>query len=139
MTGWEEMVSIVHKAYQQIPEGERKNATIYAQRNYGYAGAVHFYGNKHQLPDAITFIDSYTFWAPDTIPKGPLIYIHYEIAGLDALFERCTEIGTVSNIYFRENGVKVFLCENPNDRLQEVYKQKAKDEKKRFLTGVKRE
>ncbi len=132
MTGWKEMVMLVNKAYLQIPENERKNTTIYAERNYGYAGAVHFYGKQYNLAEAITFLDSYVLWAPDTIPKGPIIYINYEIAGLDNLFEKYSEIGTVNNKYFRENGLKVFLCEIPNDKMQGVYKQKAKDEKNNY-------
>lgn len=132
MTGWEELVSIVNQAYLQIPETARKQTTIYAERNYGYAGAVHFYGKKYQLPEAITFLDSYVLWAPDTIAKGPLIYINFEIAGLDNFFEKVTEVGAVNNIYFRENGLKVFLCENPNGKLQEVYRQKASDEKQNY-------
>jgi hypothetical protein len=132
MTGWEELVSIVNKAYLQIPESDRKQTTIYAERNYGYAGAVHFYGKKYQLPEAITFLDSYVLWAPDTIAKGPLIYINFEIAGLDNFFEKVTEVGAVNNIYFRENGLKVFLCENPNGKLQDVYRQKASAEKQNY-------
>lgn len=129
MTGWEELASLVNRAYQQIPQSERQNCTIYAERNYGYAGAVHFYGRQHALPAAITFLDSYVLWAPDSIAKGPLIYIHYEIGGLEHLFEKCIVVGAVENPYFRENGVKVFLCRNPNENLQAVYNQKAKAEK----------
>lgn len=130
MTGWEELVGLVHKAYLQIPEAERKTCTIYAERNYGYAGAVHFYGKKYGLPDAITFLDAYTLWAPDTIPNAPLIYIHYDIAGLDQLFDACSTVGEVENPFFREKGVKVFLCQKPKALLQEVYKQKAAEEKR---------
>ena len=129
MTGWEELTSLVNQAYRQLPENEKDVCTIYAERNYGYAGAVHFYGKPYGLPEAITFLDSYTLWAPDTIPRGPMIYIYYELAGLDKLFEKCLEAGTVHNPYFRENGLKVFLCQNPDDSIQQVYKQKAAEEK----------
>ena len=132
MTGWKEMVVIVDEAYRQIGETDRKNTTIYAERNYGYAGAVHFYGRQYNLPDAITFLDSYVLWAPDTIPRGPVIYINHDIAGLCTFFEKITEIGIVRNKYFREDGLKVFLCEQPNDKMTEAYKQKAREEKDRY-------
>lgn len=132
MTGWKEMVALVHQAYQQIPETARKQATIYAERNYGYAGAVHFYGKPYRLPEAITFLDSYVLWAPDTIARGPVIYINQTIAGLDQWFDKCEEIGIVENKYFRENGLKVFLCQNPNNQFQEVYRQKANEEKNKY-------
>lgn len=129
MTGWKELVALVDIAYRRIPEDIRPNATIYAERNYGYAGAIHFYGKQYGLPEAITFLDSYVLWAPDTILRGPMIYINYDIAGLDNLFEKCTTMGTVTNPYFRERNLKVFLCENPGENLQAVYKQKANEEK----------
>lgn len=132
MTGWKEMVALVNRAYVQIPENERARATIYAERNYGYAGAVHFYGKRYNLPEAITFLESYVLWAPDTIAQGPMIYINHEIAGLDKFFEQCSEIGAVNDPYFREKGLKVFLCVNPKDTMREVYKQKAKTEKAIF-------
>ncbi|MDX2135553.1 MAG: glycosyltransferase family 39 protein [Saprospiraceae bacterium] len=132
MTGWTELVRLVNNAYLQIPENERHNCTIYAERNYGYAGAVHFYGKKYNLPEAITFLDSYAQWAPDTIAPAPLIYIHREIAGLDRLFDTCSAVGAVDNPYFRESGVTVFLCRKPNHHLQNVYKQKALEEKKKY-------
>lgn len=93
------------------------------------SGGFIFYGKKYGLPDAITFLDAYTLWAPDTIPNAPLIYIHYDIAGLDQLFDACSTVGEVENPFFREKGAKVFLCQKPKAPLQEVYKQKAAEEK----------
>jgi hypothetical protein len=46
MTGWKELTSYVAKAYQQLSPADRSICTIYAERNYGYAGAIHFYGKK---------------------------------------------------------------------------------------------
>ena len=132
MTGWKEMVDLVSQAYYKIPEDKRRNTTIYAERNYGYAGAVHFYGKPYNLPEPITFLDSYVIWAPDTIPKGPMIYINYDIAGVDKYFERYAEIGVIKDVYFREKGLKVFLCEDPRDEIVEVYRQKAKMEKRKY-------
>ncbi len=132
MTGWQELVGLVHQAYQQIPTSERINCTIYAESNYGNAAAVHFYGKSYGLPDALTFADSYVLWAPDTITKGPIIYIHYQIAGLDQFFEQCQVVGKVNNPYFREKGIQVFLCQHPNEQLQQVYAQKVREEKQRY-------
>jgi MFS family permease len=123
MTGWEELTSYVAKAYQQLSLAERSMCTIYAQRNYGYAGAVHFYGKKYRLPDAVTFLESYIYWAPDSIPNGSIIYIHYEINGLKDKFRNIKEVGEIKNKYFREKGVKVFLCKEPLVNISMLYKQ----------------
>jgi len=130
MTGWHELTGYVALAYHQIPEKVKNKCTIIAERNYGYAGAVHFYGKEYGLPDAVTFLDSYTLWAPDSIPLGPVIYINSQIGEFNNMFHQITEIGCVKNKYFRENGLKVFLCMNPKIDIREVYKQKARKEKR---------
>ncbi|HLO80879.1 MAG TPA: glycosyltransferase family 39 protein [Chitinophagaceae bacterium] len=121
MTGWDEMTSYVAAAYGQLSDPEKSNCTIYAERNYGYAGAVHFYGRSRGLPDAITFLESYVYWSPDSIPNGPFIYINYEINGLKDKFRYIREVGEVKNKYFREKGVKVFLCREPVTNISELY------------------
>jgi hypothetical protein len=129
MTGWHELTGYVAKAYSQLSTEEQKKCTIYAERNYGDASAIHFYGKEYDLPDAITFNESYVFWAPDSIPDGPFIYVNGEIGELKDVFNNITEVGRVRNIYFREKEQKVFLCSIPKVNLQEIYKQKAKEEK----------
>ena len=68
MNGWKELTGYVAKAYSQLSEYERKKCTVYVESNYGDAGAINYYGKKDNLPDAVTFIESYVMWAPDTIP-----------------------------------------------------------------------
>jgi hypothetical protein len=123
MTGWEELTAYVAKAYQQLSPEERSICTIYAQRNYGYAGAIHFYGKEYGLPDAVTFLESYVYWAPDSIPNGPIVYINYEINDLKDKFRDIIEVGEVKNKYFREKGVKVFLCKEPLTNISKLYQQ----------------
>jgi hypothetical protein len=129
MTGWHELTSYVAKAYYQLSAEEQKRCTIYAERNYGDAGAVHFYGKEYDLPDPITFLESYVLWAPDNIPDGPFIYINSEIDGLKDLFYNIKEVGCVRDVYFREKGQKVFLAKDPKIDVRELYKQKANNEK----------
>jgi hypothetical protein len=127
MTGWEELTSHVAKAYQQLSPAEQSMCTIYAERNYGYAGAIHFYGKKYGLPDAVTFLESYVYWAPDSILNGPIIYINYEINGLKDKFQNISEVGEVKDKYFREKGVKVFLCMEPVANIAELYQLQKKE------------
>jgi hypothetical protein len=101
-------------------------------RNYGYAGAINFYGNEFKLPKPITFHESYIFWAPDSIPAEPVIYIDYNSDDFQPLFNEITEIGCVQNQFFREKGVKVFLCKNPKTDINQVYQSSIFAERKRF-------
>jgi len=129
MAGWSELAGYTAKAYNKLSEDEKKNCTIYGERNYGYAGAIHFYGKRYGLPDAVTFHESYIFWAPDSIPDGPLIYINSRQDDLNELFGEITEEGCVRNKYFRENGLKVFICKSPKRDISEVYRNLALKEK----------
>lgn len=132
MTGWQEMADLAGKAFNQLTEEEKKRCIIFCERNYGYAGAIHFYGKKYKLPQPITYHESYIFWAPKSIPWGPAIYINYEPRGMKEIFGDVTEIGVVNNPYFREKGVKVFLCRNPKPEITEVYKADLRKERERF-------
>jgi hypothetical protein len=129
MTGWRELAYYVGKAYNQLSRDEKLRCTIFCEKNYGYAGAIHFYGKEYGLPNAITFLDSYTLWAPDTISKGAFIYINNNIGDIKYLFSDIVEIGCVNNPNFREKGLKVFLCTKPIIDVQEMYKQVALKEK----------
>jgi hypothetical protein len=132
MTGWHQLASLVSEAYTSLTEEEQKRCTIFVEANYGVAGAIHFYGKEYDLPQPVTFLESYVFWAPDTIPEGPVIYINNRIGGVTDQFNNITEIGSVTDKYFREDGLKVFLCSNSKTDIPQVYRQLAMKEKSRF-------
>jgi len=132
MTGWNELAGLVAKAYNTLTTGEKQNCTILCQRNYGDAGAVHFYGKQWNLPEPITFHESYIFWAPDSIAPEPVIYVFYNRDDMNPLFSDIREVGTINNPYFREKGLKVFLCKNPKANIQEVYRNAVLNERKPF-------
>jgi hypothetical protein len=132
MTGWKELTAIAGKAYNSLTQKEKQNCTVFCQRNYGYAGAIHFYGHPYNLPEPVTFHESYIFWAPDSIRDEPIIYIYYNSDDFIPLFNKITEIGSVNNLYFREKGVKVFLCENPKTDINKIYQSSIFKERKRF-------
>ena len=132
MTGWKELAGYVAKAYNSLDSKEKQNCTIFCERSYGYAGAVYFYGKKYNLPQPVTFHESYVFWAPDSIPAGPVIYVYRDIKDMDKLFTDIKELGSVDDKYFREKGLKVFLCKSPVSNICEIYREAAKEEKSRF-------
>jgi hypothetical protein len=133
MTGWKELANTVEKAYNSLTREEKNHCTIFCQRNYGYAGAIHFYGHQHKLPEPVTFHESYVFWAPDVISDGPLIYVFYNSDEMKPLFSEINEIGTIQNPYFREKGLKVFLCKSPTADIKKIYTELALKEKSKFL------
>ncbi len=132
MTGWKELAGYAAKAYNSLNDDEKASCTIYCERSYGYAGAVYFYGHEYRLPPPVTFHESYVFWAPDSIPAGPMIYIYRNKSEMEKLFSDITEAGTVKDKYFREPGLTVYLCKSPKKDICSIYKDKANEEKNRF-------
>lgn len=132
MTGWKELASYVAKAYNSINDDEKSRCTIYCERSYGYAGAVYFYGHSYNLPLPVTFHESYVFWAPESIPNGPMIYIFRNKIDIENLFSDIAEVGTIKDKYFREQGLTVYLCKSPVKDICSIYKEKAREEKNRF-------
>lgn len=55
ITCWKELAEIVTNTYNSLTPFEKRQCTIFCQRNYGYAGAIHFYGHQYQLPEPVTF------------------------------------------------------------------------------------
>jgi len=132
MTGWKELAGYVSDAYNTLNDEEKTRCTIYCERSYGYAGAVYFYGHAYGLPLPVTFHESYVFWAPDSIADGPLIYIYRNKTDMEGLFSDIREVGTVNDKYFREQGLKVYLCRSAIKDVRSIYKAKARLEKNRF-------
>ncbi len=132
MTGWKELAGQVAGVYNDLTPDEKQRCTIYCQRNYGYAGALHFYGHSFNLPEPVTFLESYVFWAPDTISDGPFIYVFSNTDEIRQLFNTIEETGSIQNPYFRENGLKVYLCSNPTTDIQRIYRELAQTEKSYF-------
>jgi len=131
MTGWKELSSKVISFYNSLPQQAKDSCRIYAE-NYGQAGAVLFYGKSFGLPTPVSFSDNFLLWAPDSIGRGPLIYINDEIGDINKLFHNYQQIGEVNNKYFRENGLKIFYCTNPTPILPEFYARKVSELKSKY-------
>jgi hypothetical protein len=132
MMCWKELAGLVVKAYNQLDAAEKEKCMIYAG-NYGQAGAIQFYGRNNGLPVPICLSDSYLFWAPDTIGTGPLIDINDEAGDLDKLYENFTEVGRINNPFFRENGLRVYLCTGMKDYFKTFYSERVRKSKQKYL------
>jgi hypothetical protein len=122
MLGWEEMTTLASKAYNQVED--KQSAFIYCE-NYGQAGAITVIGIKYGLPEAVSFNESFQYWAPKQFDPDikSMIYINDEPGDdVKAMFERITLIGRVSDPDAREYGTGVFLCEEPSGSFNEFWK-----------------
>ncbi len=132
MIGWQELGNLVIAAYQGLGESEKKNCTIYAE-NYGQAGAIMYYGKKAGLPEPISFSDNFLYWAPDSLNPTVFIYVNDNLGeDIQFLFGKIAEVGRVNNPYFRENGVRVYLCRDPHPEFNSFYRQRVQQLRNSF-------
>jgi len=125
-TGWQQLSAIVVSAYQSLDSAGQKNCMIYAN-DYGEAGAIQYYGKQKGLPDPVSMSDAFLFWAPDSTDKTTLIFIGRNPGKLDSLYNNYRLFGTVNNPYFRENGLNVYVCQNPKPYWQTYYRANVKE------------
>jgi hypothetical protein len=128
MTGWNELATLVHEAYQGLNETEKKECTIFAN-NYGQAAAIDFYGSKYKLPPVVCLHDSYIFWAPDSLNSKIFIISDHRLGDIPELFGTYRETGKINNRFFREDGLKVFLCSDPKPALREFFYTRIREQK----------
>ena len=128
MAGWNELAALVSVAYNNLDLNQKKDCIIYAN-DYGQAGAIDFYGKKYHLPAPICVNDSYIFWAPDSLTATNFIITDHHLGDIPNLFNNYSDIGEIKDEYFRENGLKVYLCRNPKPLLNEFFKKRIKDHK----------
>jgi hypothetical protein len=128
MSGWKELAGLAAEAYNRLDSLQKKDCILFAN-NYGQAGALDFYGKKYHLPDAVSLNDSYIFWAPDSLVAHNFIVTDDDLGDIPRLFDQYTEIGAINDPYFRENGLKVWLCQNPKPLLNEFFKKRIKAHK----------
>jgi len=138
MTGWQELGEEVSEIFRSLGSENQNDCDIFCY-NYGQAGAVMFYGKKHQVPQPISFNDSFVFWAPDSLTKEYMIWVHSGLerdfvpdSSLPAMFEHVDLKYVMDNKYFREDGTRIYLCQSPNDDYKAYYKTRIKALKDRY-------
>ncbi len=127
MLGWEELTQITSKAYEQIVD--KKAAFIYGD-NYGEAAAINIIGKKYNLPDPISFSESFQYWVPKQFNPDitSIVYINHEPPGEDvkALFRKIKVVGSITNPDSREYGTTVYLCQDPVRSFNEFWTERLK-------------
>ena len=128
MTGWKELAELAAVAYNRLDSLQKKDCALFGN-NYGQAAAMDFYGKKYHLPNAVCLNDSYIFWAPDSLTAHNIIISDNRLGDIPALFNDYVEVGEINNPCFRENGLKIYLCQNPKPFLNQFIKKIVKEQK----------
>ena len=124
MIAWEELAQYVSTAYERASSPSK--TVIYAE-NYGQAGAIHYFTKNQQLPEPLSLADSYRLWLPKTMDANALIYVNDELGeDVDALFEDIRLIGSVQHSLAREQGTRIYLCQQPVRSLKDFWEERVK-------------
>lgn len=113
MIGWEELAEKTAETWQQIPD--KSTAAIYAE-NYGQAGAIEHFGQKHNLPPVLSFSDNYRYWLPDRMPDDfqTLIYVNDELGDdMPGFFQDIQKVWELDMPLSRQHGDQIYLCRKP--------------------------
>jgi hypothetical protein len=96
--GWPELVDTVANIRDALPAEERATTGILTG-NYGEAGAIDLYGPAHDLPNAISGINSYWLRGYGDPPPQTLIVLGISPGALERIFESCAVAGQITNRY----------------------------------------
>jgi hypothetical protein len=121
MFGWEEMVKAVAAVYSNLTPEEQSRCTILTS-NYGQAGAIDFFGGKHNLPKSICGHNSYYLWGPRDY-TGEITISLMNKEGLLRFFDEVTQVGIIERKYSMpyENNRPIYLCRKPKASLREAW------------------
>jgi hypothetical protein len=113
MFGWEKMVAAVAEAYDILtPEEKMKCAII--MNNYGEAGAIDFFGQKYNLPKAISGHNNYWLWGPQNATGEVVIRLGGSLDAIREAYKEVIQAGIFKDEYCMpyENNSPVYICKN---------------------------
>ena len=131
MTGWRELSDIVIKAYRDLSDQEKDSCAIFAE-NYGQAGSIRYFSKDLNMPEPLSFSDSFLFWAPDSINITTFIYVNDDTTEMSYYFEDIQLAGRITDPYARESGMPVFVCKKERNGFNDFYNAKVKELKNRM-------
>jgi hypothetical protein len=123
MFGWEKRVETVADVYNSLSAQEKKQAIIWAF-GYGNAGAIDYFGEKMDLPGAVSLSLSYWLWG---VPEGRgdiVIGVGIEKENIEHVFEQVEVAARVELEHVNpwQTPFPVLICRNPRKPLTEIWK-----------------
>ena len=108
--GYKEIADAAEVAWNRLPADEHADCGIFAQ-DYGQAGAIDFFSNKHGLPGAMSGDRTYFLWGPRNYSGNCMIVLDDRRAVLQKYWNSVEYVGTsATNPWALERPVDVFIC-----------------------------
>ena len=122
MFGWEEMTAKVAEVYHSLPPEERRRAAIFAG-NYGEAGAIDLFGERYNLPKAISSHQSYYLWGHRDYDGSVVIILGDEKEDAEEFcesVEQRTRVGVP--LAMEEENFDILICRGLKEPFPELWK-----------------
>ncbi len=120
MIGWKELTEKTAAVYNSMPEEQKKKTIIFCNQ-YAHAGALTYYGPQFGLPEVYSANASFVLWLPDKPDVKNIILVAHDLPDSSNIifhqFEKMSVKDSLNYPLARENGVKIILFENGNDKL----------------------
>jgi uncharacterized membrane protein len=117
--GWEQMTAAVAKIYDSLPPAQRAKTGIFGN-NYGYAGAIDFFGPRYGLPKAIGGHQTYWLWGPRNYTGESLIVLGDHRSSIEPKCASIQEFDVAFSPYAVEHD-PIFLCQGLKWNLQDLW------------------
>ncbi len=136
MLGWKEMATKTELFFNTLPDSVKRELVIYC-RNYGQAGSLKFYSKNEQFRNKVICDNgSFLLWIPNEIYFKHLIFIGQNLPDKDdevfQHFEKVKFIDSVTNIYSRQLGDKLFFFQQADDKAARIAREDLNVQKKIF-------
>ena len=118
--GWENMVRVTAKAFDQLSPGDRAKADIFAN-SWGQAAAIDFFGPRYGMPRAVCNHASYWLWGPGHFSGAVTLVLGSDGTGDREHFRSVEPVGVVDSPHSRlDEHFTIWLCRDlkfdPRDR-----------------------
>ena len=130
MFGWEEMVENVSEYYHALPDSLKNTCSIYGG-SYGHAGAINYYREKYDLPEAMSFSSSFVIWTPTEVDFQCQIQIDDRAQNGSSYFEDMELVAQNNHPFCRDPGL-VYFKSKPKVDISKAWKALAEEEKAEF-------
>ncbi len=108
--GWSELADLAGRAWQHLPENDRRDCPFYGQ-NYGQAGAIDYFArSRYGMAPALSGHQTYFLWGPQNHSGQCLLVADDEPEVLGRLFEEVTYLGATNVPYAQEGSIPLYLC-----------------------------
>jgi hypothetical protein len=120
--GWEGMAAEVAKAYNSLSEEEKLKACILTE-NYGEAGAIWLFGERHNLPKPISGHLQYFLWGTRGYSGEVVVAIGIDEERLKSHFQRVEKRAYHECLpaLRYERYLPVYVCRNPKKPLKDIW------------------